>query len=259
MDPRYQAHPVREKLSRHAAFYETLSTAVFGFVSMGTRAICNIDSYVYSSIQGTLGTTSDALLKGRIGDAFSLLRRYHDSAVINVYSSLYLQDHFGPKNFTVQHIQAWLSGKERLPEFRVMSKYIRDSEKLRPITKLLFAGSTYTDIRDRCNDFTHYNFYASVLSNDGDIYLKNRLALLDTFAKDLDNLLILHLSLIFYLNPHYMMSSDYVDALECGIPPDEGSQYLVSPFVQRIFDSTIKPIRPDIFQVIKSDTSMRIQ
>ena len=39
-------------------FYERLAHSGFGFVSVGTRAICNIDSHMYSSIQGTLESNS---------------------------------------------------------------------------------------------------------------------------------------------------------------------------------------------------------
>lgn len=259
LDPKYRDHPVFAQLSRYAEFYDSLSTSVFNFSTLGTKAICNIDSYVYSSIQGTLESISNALSSGRIGDSYALLRRYHDSAIINVYTNLYLQDNFSIANFIVDQIQDWFNGQQRLPEFRVMSRYIRTSSSLAPVINLLFGHSTYSDIRNRCNDFTHYNFYCNMLSNDGRIFLENRIELLEQFSEDLDNLLILHLGLIFYLNGHYMMSSDYVDYLDCDLSPPVDSQYLVAPFVQDIFDSVIKKRRPDIYLAIKGKTSMKLE
>jgi len=74
-------------------FYRMLSFSVYPFISMGTRSFCNIDSYVYSSVQGTLDSIKAVLSNGRINDSYSLLRKYYDSSAsfINPKSSL----HFG--------------------------------------------------------------------------------------------------------------------------------------------------------------------
>ena len=55
-----------------------------------------------------------------------------------------------------------------------------------------------------------------------------------------------------------MGSSDYVDALDCGVEPEPDSQYWVAPFVQSIFDEVISKYRPDIAQTIKQNTSMML-
>mgnify|MGYP001566673545 FL=1 len=233
--------------------------SIFGFLTMGTKAVCNIDSYVYSSMQGTLESICHVLQNGRISDSYALLRRFYDSAIINIYSNLYLQNHFSIENFIVAKIDNWLKGKQRLPEYRVMSNYIRNSPRLATITDLLFSDTTYKNIRDRCNDHTHYNFFDNVLCNDNQVYIKSRITILDSFSKDLENILILHLSYLFFLNDHYMMSSDYVDHLECGQTPPEGSQYFVAPFVQELFDSAIKKSRMDIAVAIKNNTQMKLE
>ncbi len=257
-DEEYQKHTVFADLERYVAFYESLARSVFGFVSVGTRAICNIDSYVFSSIQGTLASIHAILRDGRINDAYALLRKYHDSAIINIYTGLYLEDHVSIENFIVAQIDRWLQGKERLPEFRVMSRCIRASSRVAPITGLLFAGDRYKLLRDRCNDHTHYNFYRNVLLNDKEILLKGRRQALEEFSNDLRDVLILHLSCMFFASGHYMMSSDYLDWLECGMTPEPDSQYWVAPFVQEIFDQTIKKSRPDIAAMIQQHTSMHL-
>ena len=259
IDNSYKEHQVFTQLSEYADFYKSLSFSIFRFITQGTRAICNIDSYVYSSIQGTLGSINDILKKGRINDSYALLRKYYDSTIINIYSNLYLNDNFGIENFIVDKIDNWVKGKEQLPEYRVMLQYIRSSKKMLKITELLYKDTTYKNIRERCNDHTHYNFFQNVLLNDNEIYLRNRLASLDAFSKDLENIFVLHFSYLFYLNDHYMMSSDYMDSMECGLTPEEGSQYFVAPFIQKIFDSVIKKSRMDIAQEIKSKTSMQLE
>jgi len=256
IDHAYKNHHVFEQLSKYAEFYKSLSFSIMGFISQGTKSALNIDTHVYSSIQGSLESIKDILIQGRINDAYALLRKYYDVAIINIYSDLYLDDHFNLENFVVDKIENWLQGKEKLPEYRVMSQYIRASGKLSKINDLINKDKTYKELRERCNDYTHYNFYYTLLLNDNEIYLKNRTAILNRFSKDLENIFVFHLSYLFYLNDHYMMSSDYVDSLESGLTPEEGSQYYVAPFIQEIFDSVIKKSRMDMAIEIKTKTSM---
>ena len=257
-DEEYQKHTVFADLERYAAFYESLAHSVFGFVSLGTQAICNIDSYLFSSVQGTLASIQAILRDGRINDAYALLRKYHDSAIINIYTGLYLEDHVSIENFVVKQIDRWVQGKDQLPEFRVMSQYIRESMTVAPITALLFADDRYKRLRGRCNDHTHYNFYRNILLNDKEILLEGRRRALEEFSNDLRDVLILHVSYMFFANEHYMMSSDHLDCLECGMTPEPDSQYWVAPFVQEIFDQTVKKSRPDIAATIKQQSSMHL-
>jgi hypothetical protein len=244
--------------TKYAEFYRNWSLSVFSFITEGTKSIGNIDTYVFSSMQGTLESIRDILIKGRINDAYALLRKYYDSAIINIYVNLYSSDHFSLENFIVEKIDNWYQGKEKLPDFRVMSNYIRGSEKLEKINALLHKDKTYTRLRERCNDHTHYNFYYNLLLNDNEIYLENRIAFLNSFSRDLENIFILHLSCLFYLKEYYMMASDYLDSLDFGLTPEEDSQYLVAPFIQEIFDSVIKASRMDIAIEIKRKTIMKL-
>lgn len=257
-DPAYQEHMVFGELASHIAFYESLADSVFPWVTMGTKAICGIDSYVYSSIQGTLASIRTILADGRINDAYALLRKYYDSAMINIYSNLYLQDHFSIEDFVVEQIDNWLKGKEQLPEYRIMSQYIRSSTKTAPITALLFGDDRYKRLRDRCNDHTHYNFYRNVLLNDNEIAIPGRLEALDEFSADVRDVLILHVAYIFLINEHYMMSSDHRDFLECGMTPEPDSEYWVAPFVQDVFDQIVGKHRPEIAASVKQHTSMHL-
>jgi hypothetical protein len=260
MERAYKEHHVFKHLSEYSEFYNDLATSVMGWVTQGTiGSVFNIDTYVYSSIQGTLDSIKDILTKGRINDSYALLRKYHDSIVINIYSNLYLDDNFSIENFVVEKINNWLYGKESLPEYRIMSDYIRKSGKLADINALLYKDNTYKEIRDRCNDHTHYNFYHNLLLNDDKLYIKNRFNILNQFSKDLENLFILHLSYIFYLKDQYMMASDYIDSLDLGLIPEEDSQYFVAPFIQEIFDKVIKKNRIDLAMKIKSHTAMRLE
>jgi hypothetical protein len=255
----YLNHKVFEQLSEFIDFYSSLSYTTMTFVNLGTQTIINLDSYVFTSIKGTLESIKEILLKGRINDAYALLRKYYDCTIINVYTNLYLQDNFNIENFIVKEINDWILGKQRLPDYRCMIDYIRKSEKLKPITDLLLKDDHYKDIRDRCNNHTHYNYYYYLLQNDNEIHLPGRVKLLDIFFTDLLAVFIQHFAYLFYLNDYYMASTYYIDCIDVGITPEDGSQYWVSPFIQKTFDKWIKPYRPDIALLIKSHTSMKLE
>jgi hypothetical protein len=258
-DNAYIEHPVFKQISKYAEFYESLTFSIMSFVSMGTGSTINIDTYVYSSIQGTLESIRDILAKGRVNDAYALLRKYYDAAIINIYTNLYLDEHVSIDNFVVEKIEKWLNGKEQLPDIRGMNNYIQKSEKVANIYELLHKDKRYSELRDRCNDHTHYNFYYNVLLNDNRVFLANRISILDRFYKDLENIFILHLSYLFYIKEYYMMSGDYIDSLDLGLTPEPNSQYFVAPFVQEIFNSVIKKSRMDLAMEIKNKTTMLLE
>jgi hypothetical protein len=55
------------------------------------------------------------------------------------------------------------------------------------------------------------------------------------------------------------MSSDYIDCLELGMTPEEGSQYWVAPFIQKIFNNLVTLKRPDIAKEIKANSIMKLE
>ena len=256
----YQEHEVFSRLSRYIDFYESFSNSVMTFVTTGTTSAINIDTYVYTSMSGTLESISLILKNGRINDAYSLLRKFHDSIIMNVYTTLFIEDNINIENFIVEKIQSWLSGRDNnsMPDFRGMTNYIKDSRQVQDIYKLLNIDDRYKQIRNRCTDNMHYNFYWNVMLNDSKIHNEHRLKYLASLQHDLEQLVLMHLSYIFYINEKYMSSSDYVDYLDCGQTPPENSQYWVASYIQDIFDSLIKLHRPEIADLIRCKTCMEI-
>ena len=95
--------------------------------------------------------------------------------------------------------------------------------------------------------------------NDNQIYINDRLKTLDELSDDIRDIFIKHFIWLFTLNEHYMTSSDYMDSLECGITPEEGSQYYVAPFIQEVFDGIIKKHRMDLALELKNTTCMKLK
>lgn len=258
-DNAYQEHEIFAKLDEYISFYDYLPDAVMSFMTRGTKAVGNIDTYVLMSFSGTLDSLRAIIRLGHLNDAYALLRKLYDGIYINIYTCLYLEDNVSLEQFIVTQIQDWLSGKVQLPNTRTISDYIRTHKSLAELNELLFNDKRYAEMRDRCNDNTHYNYYWNVLLNDPNIYNKERKKVMNDLSNDLSELVLMHLSWLFYLNDHYMMSSDYIDYMDMNMTPPEDSQYWVSPLVQDIFNSLIKKLRPDIAELIKSKSSMHLE
>ena len=146
-----------------------------------------------------------------------------------------------------------------LADTRTISDYIRKHKKVEDLNNLLYRDKRYSIIRERCNDNAHYNFYKNVLLNDDKIVNPGREKAMRHLSEDISQLMIYHLSYLFYINEHYMMSSDYRDYLDVGETPPKDSQYWVATFIQNIFNDLIKTFRPDIANLIKDKTSMHLE
>jgi hypothetical protein len=118
LNKEYLEHRVFGQLTEYADFYGSLSDSIMSWISQGTNSAINIDTYVFSSTQGTLESIHDTLLKGRINDGYALLRKYYDVTIINLYSNLYLSDNFSIDNFIVEKINNWVKGKKKFQALR---------------------------------------------------------------------------------------------------------------------------------------------
>ena len=97
-----------------------------------------------------------------------------------------------------------------------------------------------------------------MLFNSNSLHI-NRQPILDQLENDVLDLFTMHLTCVFFINEHYMASSDYMDYLECGLKPETDSQYWVAPAIQKIFDEVLEIRRPDVCAVIKDHSSMHLE
>jgi len=160
----YTEHCVFNQLSDFISFYDTLSYTTMGFVSSGVIGVINLNTHVFSSIKGTLDSIELVLTNGRINDAYALLRKYYDSTVINIYTNLYVEENSTLEKYIVDKIQNWIKGTNKLPTYREISQYICNSDRLKPISELITKNEHYKNIRKRCNDHLHYNYYHTLVS-----------------------------------------------------------------------------------------------
>ena len=262
MDEELRKHACFELLDECVKFYDRLSYSTFRFItggiSVGTGMLFNLDSDIFLSISCSIKSIKRNLYDGQINDVYALIRKYYDVIIINIYEIILLKTEISIKNFIVEKIDKWLKGKEKLPRFKEMNILIRKCKDLKNINKILDKDSRYKNIRDRCNDYIHYNYFQYMQLNSK-VSIQNAKVYIDKINDDLLDLIILHFAYLFTLNGHYMASPDYIDCLELNIELEKDSQYRVAPFIQGFFNKVIKVRRSDISKEIINNTFMDLK
>jgi len=252
----YLEHKVFSELRDFIGYYDRLSYNCFHFITPGTSAIFNIDTHVFTSMFGTLDSIAMVLEHGRINDAFALLRKFYDSVTIDVYKSIYLKNNSTIEHYLVEDIDNWTQGKTKLPVFPKMAQYIINDKSLGDINAYFDFKGSFSKIRNICNKHSHYNSLIIMMTNDNNIINQNRIKYLDTISFCIRELVIFDFAYNIFLNEGYFTSTDYIDSLDCGVTPNEGSQYLVAYFTEEFFIKYLDKYKPDLANYLKANTSL---
>lgn len=258
MPESYLKHKVFDDLKYMMEFYDSISMSCLSFVATGTHGITNYASYVYTAIEGTLDSISILLTKGRINDAYTLIRKLFDDILLEIYIDVTLKDKFSIDNFIVEEINEWIQGKHRIPKTEKILKSLETSEKTKDLYPL-FGWDTYLKKnRELLDDSVHSNRFNLMLLNCNKVYIEGRERHLKNCEIVLNQLFLLHVSFIFHLNPQYLMASNYMDYKDAGQTPPTGCENWIAPFAQDVFDKVIKPHK-NISEYIKRNCYLEIE
>lgn len=258
-DVTYQGHKVFLLLDSLVEFYNCVYMLGPDFITNGILSgLFNADKVACGSLAGTLDSVKSVLREGRINDAYALVRKYHDGIIVVLYINVYIAENYSLDNFVVEKIQQWVKNKHQLPPVDKMLKTIRNHKPLNELEKLFDFDGLYHRIRRLSNGNTHYNKLYYLWLNNNMIYNPKRIKELDNLYTCILHLFIFHFAYMYSLNPQYMMASDYVDALDLDLEPEEGSQYWVESFVTNVFEKYIVATRPDIADYMRSHTEMKL-
>ena len=258
-DKTYQGHKVFPLLDSLIEFYNCVYMYGPDFITDGViSGLLNVDKVACGSLAGSLDSVRIVLKEGRINDAYALVRKYHDGIIAVLYINVYIAENYSLQNFVVEKIQQWVNNKQKLPSAEKMLDKIRKHDPLKDLEKLFDFDGLYHRIRRLTNGNTHYNKLYYLWLNNNMICNSNRVKELDNLYACIHHLFIFHFSYMYMLNPHYMMSSDYMDALDCDSEPEEGSQYWVAPYVKEVFEKYIVTKRPDVADFMRNHTEMEL-
>ena len=243
----YFEHQVFNDIESMREFYDGLSMGCFPFIPTGTSAVLNYASYVYSAIEGTLDSMDTLLKKGRINDAYVLVRKMFDDILVEIYIDVVRKEKYDwMEKRIVEDAELWLKGRIRIPKIKLLLKFLQDANCTKDIYPY-FGWETYLKKnRELLDDSVHSNRYNRLLLNCSDVAIPNR-------EKHLQNIDIV-LKQIFTIH----MSSDYMEYLEVGEKPPVGCESQIAPFAQQAFDKYIKP-HSKLAKYIKSTCCLEIE
>ncbi len=143
------------------------------------------------------------------------------------------------------------------------SKYIsllKKDEVIKECFELYFE-LLWTTIDRSLNNYVHSNGSQYIRSNlPGHIYSqrKNMILQLTSIIRDL---MVIFISLLILVKPTFIQSNDYIDYLEMGETPPDGSQYWISPIVQNFIDTDIVQLSPCLKKFLRDNNryNMRIE
>lgn len=238
----YFEHQVFSDIESMREFYDDLTMGCFTFIPTGTSAVFNYASYVYSAIEGTLDSMDTLLKKGRINDAYVLVRKMFDDILVEIYIDVVRKEKYDwMEKRIVEDAESWLKGRIRIPKIKLLLKFLQDANCTKDIYPY-FGWETYLkNNRELLDDSVHSNRYSRLLLNCSDVAIPDREKHLQNIDIVLKQIFTIHISFIFHLNPEYLMSSDYMDYINTGETPPKGCENWIAPYAQKTFDKYIKP------------------
>ncbi len=198
---------------------------------------------------------------GCLADANSLLRKYKDDLFFFLYIIVYdVNSKFDNASQMEEgeKIDAWLNNKLEDLSIGNVLKSIGNAMQVRDIVKKYGLKTTFDSIQKKLNNYVHSNgiaYYNMPIT----LYPKNSFH--KQIQKLLNNMRYITITFLFLLTlclPHFIMSSDYIDYLECGMTPLEDSQYWVAPFISDFFNKNLDLIDINCITYLRENTCMKI-
>lgn len=251
-------------------FYTALSICNISFIEnaafISDSKVFSTSTYIYGSIEGTLESISILLHNGRCNDAFALVRKYSDSVILDIYRNILSKqidkDFYKKLTFDSiknNKIKQWIDAENHLFEERDTAKIYRtiatEFPELTKMFNLTDKSTLYHKLRNICNDNMHYNYFYTMMANDVNLINCRKdmwMPLLKNMDKAIRLFFIIHFSFIYVGNPSYLMASDYIDYLDCGMQPPTGCERWVPNKVQIAFSSIVKNYAPKISKYLLS-------
>lgn len=241
----------------------------FGFLSFG-RDFVLCGKYTFSlqmistAFELTAGSIISCCESGCIADAYSLMRKYRDDLFFYLYIVVYdscnkLNGKSPATNQMEANIERWI--KNDLDDLHIgtVLQAIGQFSRVRNAVQKYKLKSYFDTLNKRLNDYVHSNEVAFYNRNVNAYQGKTLQKQLEALLKDLRSITITFLFLLTLCSPLSIMSTDYVDCLDCNMTPPDGSQYRVAPFVTAFFKRNIDLIDESCMKYLHDNTLMEFE
>ncbi|EGT3605883.1 hypothetical protein GZ981_000929 [Clostridium perfringens] len=198
-----------------------------------------------------------------LADAHTLIRKYRDDLFFYLYI-LYVQsnsDIFSENeiNKHEKNIIKW--GKDNLKSLNIneILRYIGKSKFAKEAVIKYSLQDSFKKVSENLNNFVHSNG-KSFYNKPYNYYSNNNLIkkYVEEIIYEINYITSTFIFLLILIREDYIMSTDYVDSLEIGLNPQEGSQYWVAPFITEYINKKMILISDEWKKYLKSKVSMEI-
>lgn len=239
----------------------------FGFLSFGRDImLCGSETFtlqgLITSLEFTAGSIISCCESGCLADANTLLRKYKDDLFFYLYLVAYDSDCkiAEPSKRTrkmEENIQRWLRNELGDLGIGQILKEIGTSPQVTEAVMKYHLQEYLEKIRDRLNNYVHGNgiaYYNRNVNSYKESVLEKRIS---NLLQDMRFVTVTFLFLLTMFNPVFIMSTDYVDFLDCSMAPPEDSQYWVAPFITEFFRKNLDLIDKNGIAYLSEKTNMQ--
>jgi len=256
-----------ESLAELRDFLNQLGYLAFGRDMLVFRRIGPVDgSVILGSATRTMESIRYCCLNANFADAYSLLRKYRDDLLYYVFLFAVSDDcdlmqfvNIDELKDEEKKILDWVHNQQKDLHISYVLQVIASRPSVGAAVKKFNLKDSFINLGDKLNDYVHSNgrsFY-----NESYERLSIRKEIKDKceeFCEAATYITVVFIFLSVLINPLYIMSSDYVDYLDCGEIPPEGSQYWVAPFVLEFMNKHKDVLDEKWVEYLRENTEMEI-
>ncbi len=244
-------------------FIENLSELIF-FNGHTISIIVNnkpflLKTELLDSAVSTLKTINFCIQNCHIGDAYTLIRKYRDDLFLYLY---FIECHSKSDLFKLEptihekNIERWFN--DSLDDFHISKiiKYILTNKIIEELVIKFGLKADWDKIGKDLNNYVHTNGLKYARHN---FIYKNKKC--DDVTIEIYHILkfitVVAISIMILIKPQFISSTDYLDSLEVGMVPEEGSQYFIAPFILDFVSKYIKDFNNNMVTFLKNTVFMK--
>lgn len=247
-----------EDLYQRISLLQTLNGKIL--IASANGKTCILDTALLDSSIETLESIKGCLQYGSLSDANALVRKFRDQSLMYLYFLAVVKKNSYPdENFDkhFEYLFDWYSSKIGFIDFDQMFKYLKSDPNVLEIIDKYGLQENWKILRHKLNDYVHVKGVENAYANYNMNYdLSSGFKKID---KNLKYLSVYFLSLLLIIDSTMVMSTDYIDHMEMGMTPPEGSKYNIAPSIQEFIDQYLKSYDNDLVNFVKQSSIMEIK
>ena len=251
-----------EQFRKLESFLDDFNFLIFGRDNIVCRNHVFSLQRILNSAQATLGNVVECCKCFCLADAYTLLRKYRDDLFFCLYLVTYdttakLSGSKHTKKMET-NIEQWCQDTLSNLNINEVLTTIGTSKWLQEAVRQYDLQKSFARIGGQLNKYVHGNGFSFYNTNAYSFDEKNIEEQLNAIVFMARYITTTFLFLLSLCSSHYIMSTDYIDHLEFGQTPPDGSQYWVAPFVAEYLKANIEMIDKSCYEYLKESICMAL-